>query len=447
MMFLFVLSLPCVLLVGVSIRLCPYWSELNQTQKRRLFGGYVVVFLLGMALVAFAAPQAVSLTAYKLVITFGALATFLVDCLVLRREFYARLFILAMQVSITFFLHSVPAFFIGLTYGDRVTIPLLTAQSFLMVLLFLLLCYPLYRLFQKPVAIFRLLASEGYYWNVLWLVPAMIYGTVFLLTLNPAWIGLRELAARFMAAAAVYTIFRCVTLDYRQYQERQRAEQDNRLLTVQAQATADNLSIMRENEEVLTRFRHDLRHQLRTLMTLSESGDMQGLRTALTSMDAALEDIRPVRFCENSILNAAILFYQTDAQNKHIDCDIEVDFPAALRVEALQLAVVLSNGMENAIRASVEQKKKKIILRSRCVDGKIALDIRNRFDGTVYFDSEGVPIAQWEHHGTGTRSILAFAAQHHGMCSFSHEKGWFVLRVMVEDAEPHRVSHSSTSNG
>ena len=433
MWFWFLISLLCVLMVGVVMRLCPYWVQLHNVQKQRLFLGYGLIFFLGMALITFAVPQAFTLTAYKLAITFGALATFVVDCLVIRREFYARLFIFAMQVSVTFCLHSVPAFFIKVVFGDTVTVPLLTLQSFLMVLLFMLLAYPLYRVFQRPLTAFRWLASNGYYWKVIWLVPAMMYGSIFLLTLNPTWIGLRELLARFMAAVSVYVIFRCITLDYHQYLQQAQIEQNNRLLTMQAQATADNMFILREHEELLTRFRHDFRHQLRTLSALQDSGDMQGLRQTLTSMDAALGEIHPLRFCENNILNAAILFYHTDAQNKGIVCDIAVEFPEELHVDALQLAVVLSNGMENAIRESAKQKEKKIILRSRCSEEKIALDIRNRFDGIVYFDNEGVPVSQREHHGIGTRSILAFTSQHNGMCSFSHENGWFVLRVMVEE--------------
>lgn len=433
MWFWFHLSLPCVLLVGVVMRLCPYWTELGKRQKTRLFFGYGLVILAEIVLITFAAPQPVTLTSYKLMVTFGALATFLVDSIVLRKEFYARLFILAMQVSVTFFLHSVPAFFIGKMFGDTVTIPLLTAQSFLMVLLFLVFCYPLYRLFQRPCAVFRLFGRDGYYWNVLWLVPAMVYVTVFLLTLNPGWIGLRELLARFIAAVTVYVIFRCVTLDYMLYQQREWAEQNSRLLTTQAQAMADSLSLMKENEEALNRLRHDFRHQLRTLSGLFESDDRQSLRNALTSMDASLVETCPVRYCENNILNAAIVFYNADAKRKHIDCDIAVEFPEKIHVDALQLAVVLSNGMENAIQGSLGLKENKIILRSRCSDGKIALDIRNRFEGTVYFDSEGVPIAQRENHGTGTRSILAFTSKHNGMCSFAVEGGWFVMRLMVAD--------------
>ena len=435
MTFLFLLSVPCVLMVGIIIRLCPYWPELNKQQKRKLFLGYGLVFLAGMALIAAAVPLSVTLTAYKLTLTLGALATFLVDCLVLRREFYARLFILAMQVSVTFFLHSIPAFLIGLYAGNKVTLSLLTVQGFLTVLMFLMLCYPLYRLFKRPFVVFRLLTREGYYWNVIWLVPALVYFTVFALTLNPGWINLRELFARFMAAAIVYIIFRCVTLDYRQYQQRERTEQNNRVLITQAQAMTDSLSIMRENEETLGRLRHDFRHQLRTLSGLVETDDRQSLRDALASMNAALEEASPVRYCENNILNAAILFYSADAKNKNIDFTIAVDFPEKLHVDALQLAVVVSNGLENAIRESIQQKDKKIVLQSRCFEGKIALNIRNRFDDTVFFNSDGIPIAQREHHGTGTRSILAFTGKHNGMCSFTLEEGWFIMRLMVEDTK------------
>ncbi len=55
------------------------------------------------------------------------------------------------------------------------------------------------------------------------------------------------------------------------------------------------------------------------------------------------------RYCENTTLNAAITHYIAVAEKKNIKVNISANIPADLDVDEIQLAIVISNLIENAI--------------------------------------------------------------------------------------------------
>ena len=99
------------------------------------------------------------------------------------------------------------------------------------------------------------------------------------------------------------------------------------------------------------------------------------------------------------------------------------------------LASVLANALENALAACERQpdgEPRRIEV--RCVSAlRFALEVANTCSGPVAFDGKGRPMAQEPGHGTGTRSIAAFAEKHGARLFYDapDDEGLFRLQLLM----------------
>ncbi|MPM94669.1 hypothetical protein SDC9_141817 [bioreactor metagenome] len=138
-------------------------------------------------------------------------------------------------------------------------------------------------------------------------------------------------------------------------------------------------------------------------------------------------------FCENPAVNAAVCHYAGLAEQAGIPAEITLDISDNLNVDALELSMVVSNLMENAIQACERLPKNQIpYLRFTCRSvGRLLLEMENPCaEGTV-LDESGYPAACAEGHGIGSKSVVAFAKKYDGELLYKIEKGVFRVRLLV----------------
>ena len=114
---------------------------------------------------------------------------------------------------------------------------------------------------------------------------------------------------------------------------------------------------------------------------------------------------------------------------------IRFDLPQRPLLDPAALAVVLSNVLENAVRACLDQaagRPRSIYLFTRNSAEQFFLQIENTCDGPVVFDpATGFPKAMRDGHGYGTRSIAAFARQNGGSLRYEWRGGVFRLQMLI----------------
>jgi signal transduction histidine kinase len=154
--------------------------------------------------------------------------------------------------------------------------------------------------------------------------------------------------------------------------------------------------------------RHDRRHFETLLQTLLQEGNTQ---EALKCLNERLsqEPHGVKKYCENTTLNAAITHYIAIAEKKSIKVNISATIPADLNVDEMQLAIVISNLIENAIHAceKMPENERRINIIAR-YKSQLLFEISNSCADKIMLDEEGHPFSNEEDHGIGTRSVLDF---------------------------------------
>ena len=111
-----------------------------------------------------------------------------------------------------------------------------------------------------------------------------------------------------------------------------------------------------------------------------------------------------------------------------------VDLPKELSVDEMDLCLILSNLLENALEASrkttaaQQQISLEIYQHSASI---LLIRVENNFDGTIKEKNHLFHSTKRKGLGIGTQSVRRMAEKNDGSCNFTYEDGIFTAKVML----------------
>ena len=131
-------------------------------------------------------------------------------------------------------------------------------------------------------------------------------------------------------------------------------------------------------------------------------------------------------------VNAAIMHYVTIAERNNIDVKVSANIPYDPKVDEMQLAIAISNLLENAIHACEKlPEAERFIEITAKFKQQLLLEIVNSCDGSTEFDEDGYPVTTKAGHGIGTRSVLDFVNKTGSEIRYIAEDNKFKVRMMI----------------
>ncbi len=209
-----------------------------------------------------------------------------------------------------------------------------------------------------------------------------------------------------------------------------RAEEKNRVLSTQMKLVNERLAIDRKTENQLKIIKHDIRHKMILLNDHIKNRRFDEAEEYIKNMTEDINKTSLRNYCENNSVNVVLSHYGFIAEEKGILFETYVKLPVKLEINEIDLAVVLSNALENAINALEYGNDKRIIIKCFTEHGKLYLEIKNPFNGDIFFEDK-LPKSSKENHGYGTKSIAAIIENSGGIYSFVTENGYFVFRCAL----------------
>ena len=219
------------------------------------------------------------------------------------------------------------------------------------------------------------------------------------------------------------TVFKVLWVQMKLYD----AAAENRALNTQINMVNERLKASEEIESSMKILRHDIKHKM---LLLGDYIKTEKYGEAEKYIDSLVEDadkITAKKYCDNRCANVVLSYYSKIAADKGIRFETNVTLPETLVVDETDLAVVLSNGLENAVNALEVCDNKQISVKGFVDADKIYIEIKNPFNNAVMFDGN-MPRSKQENHGYGTRSMAAIVTKYDGAYSFTIEDGDFVFR-------------------
>ena len=208
-----------------------------------------------------------------------------------------------------------------------------------------------------------------------------------------------------------------------------RLQQENQLLSMQQQRFENLKAAIEEARQA----RHDMRHQLNRLSALAESGDMDALKAYLAKTVARIPDL-DMHFCENRAADSVVGYYCALCKREDIPFRAQLDLPESLPADEIDLCLVLSNLLENALEASLRTAPSR---RQICVtaylhaERLLLIEAQNAYDGEIR-EKDGVfRSSKRKGPGVGIQSVRHIAEKTGGASTFTYQDGTFTAKVML----------------
>lgn len=290
-----------------------------------------------------------------------------------------------------------------------------------------------YRFLRGP---FRRLAEvirSG--WGILSLIPVFFCLLIALLATIPVHFSRSPVNVLYLFGVAV-TMLVVYIVVYQSLMRQYRLQlltRDKDILQVQIGAMKKQAEAVFTAEEKLRILQHDTRHFAEVMQSSLQSGSARQAATVLSTFEAAITESSAKTYCKDYVINSMLASYFSRAEIAGITVKASFCAPSHESVDPTAFSVALSNALENALEACTHAKNSSSIeLKSRIFNGQYLMELSNTCIREVHFDDDGLPISEKGNgHGIGTRSILAFAKEHHATVHFRLENGRFVLQMML----------------
>lgn len=215
---------------------------------------------------------------------------------------------------------------------------------------------------------------------------------------------------------------------------RTKLEQTKQILDLQISQSVREIQSLREARSKNLIYQHDLRHHMQYLSACIENGQYEQAQEYIHEVCSEIEAVKLRVYCENETINLIFSSYAEKAKASGIPIHIEAKVSAKVLPSESDLCVLLSNALENALRACRSLKKKGLpasIEASVCEkSGNFFLQFINSCEDNIIFE-QGIPAAAEPGHGIGVRSICAIVEKYHGTCTFSVKEHKFILQASI----------------
>lgn len=306
-------------------------------------------------------------------------------------------------------------------------------------LIYVLICWIFVLLSSYPAThAARSLLDDEFFartWYVFWLLPVFFIGVDLLITPSESEILVvghtRKLyiTTSLVLPVLLYLFYAMFYLMADSLNRNNHLRQENLFLSMQ-QAQFNNLrTAICETREA----RHDMRHHMNTLRELAECGQWDALTDYLVKASDTIP-AQPLILCGNPTIDAVASHYAALFQKKGIPFSFELDVPEKLPIPEIDLCLVLSNLLENAMEANLRtESARRYIYVQACLHSShiILLTVKNAYGGMIQEKDGVLQSSKRPGSGVGTQSVRRIAEKNGGNCRFSYDNGMFCVNVML----------------
>ena len=266
--------------------------------------------------------------------------------------------------------------------------------------------------------------DEERLWRTVWIWPMAL--TALFIFILPQKISVLVILASFISVFLqlyqYYRIARECTLNLHLTQE-------NQMLAVESRRYTELRTYMEQTRHL----RHDFRQHLRVISGLTESGNLDALKTYLHQYESEIGDA-PALLCSNPAVDAIAGYYALWASQKQIPIHWNLNLPDQLPLPESDLCMLMGNLLENALLASenlpTEERDVSVVCQMLS-PAMLGLIVENRYDGTLKRHGDALYSTRHSGCGTGLISVKSAVRKYNGQLTMSTENKTFRVHILL----------------
>lgn len=419
-----IMQLVCEYLLYLPFK--PYMSAEKVTS---LWKKFFIWFAVDTAINIFLLQSGINFSNYKFLFSFGWLPYFLILAFSLKNKFFHLIFALSMKSLWVFLLHSLSSAII------LIKTPMTDKTLIYLAIIYLILFFALLPIEKK--LFLNIFPSEELFTNkrlkyfISFFPFAIFIGTlipIIEVTFLQTW---QEKISRMVILIFFFMVYRSFEISMRKFEAEQREEKISRLEKQQIlQLHGQNLLISERRKEI-EKLRENLTEKYSIIEKFIEDEKISEAKKFISEQENLLEKTYIKRFCDAPLINAALSIYLYRAEEIGAKIKQKINLSKDFYTNEIDLAVLISNMLENAVQASAKQEKNRreisIILQQ--IGEQFILEISNRYDFKIKLGENDLPSTKKFGHGFGMYSLEKFAKKYDAYVNFSHKNNLVTFQI------------------
>ena len=210
---------------------------------------------------------------------------------------------------------------------------------------------------------------------------------------------------------------------------------EKEMFEVQAKNQMQLYNRILQDTEQQRKMSHEYRNQMECIQTLCEMEQYKDLKDYLCNITGKvlhdLDFINTNHAMVNAVLNAK---YQ-EASKKDIVVVYKVNDLSELQMDSLDVVLLLSNLLNNAIEACDKcVGKKSIKLKLVLEDGQLVLSVKNTYDGQIHYENGILQTTKKKdsrNHGIGVQNVIQVIEKNKGCYVIEPNKDQFYISIII----------------
>ncbi|WP_291579033.1 sensor histidine kinase [Clostridium sp. UBA6640] len=181
--------------------------------------------------------------------------------------------------------------------------------------------------------------------------------------------------------------------------------------------------------------RHDFNHHISCIYGLLDLNNIDEAKKYAKELLKDVQEVNNIVNIENSTILAILNNNLTVAKEKDIEVDLNIDIPKELKVNSMDISIILGNSLSNAIEACEKLKKKYIKLYMYMKGEYLIIKIKNSKEENVFIDENSYETTKIdkENHGFGLKNIKYIVDKYDGLLKIEQSKEEFILNIAMKE--------------
>ena len=227
------------------------------------------------------------------------------------------------------------------------------------------------------------------------------------------------LSMYFLGLASLF----CILFSYKKLQQSFRFSTEISLMEQQEHSLNQYVEEAKARYDETKSFRHDIRNHIAVVKKLLQNGKLEEAITYVEDLDDMAEKMSFPCSTNNPVVDILVGNKLGIAKSMGIDVDCSLPLPYPCGIRDIDICIVLSNALDNAIHAvkNLDAGMEKYIRVSGRIQGDfLMMEIQNSFHGKGAFKK-----------GTGLSNVKKVAEKYGGAMSIETQENVFVLHVLL----------------
>lgn len=268
------------------------------------------------------------------------------------------------------------------------------------------------------------------HWLSIFIIPAgtLVSALMIIMKVNSDNLtgALISIIILFVINIFVFYLYDALMKSYDEKMEKALLQQQNR-------AYLNQLEVIKQSQENLKEFRHNVKNHVLSLKTLIENNDNNAATHYLNSVFNSIDIPDEYSKSGNNEIDSILNYKLNKANTFGIKTDININVPEKLNIRPFDLSVVFGNLLDNAIEAACKCNEKRIKISAELDRNVLYINISNSFDGKLSYKGGKFVSTKVdaENHGMGINSVQKSLEKYKGAMELHHSDNMFFVDVLL----------------